>query len=98
MYNIRIEKDFNMFVFICSLILLLVVYIVMMLIAKLNIKMTVFLLVCIGAIVTVGIGVIKPVMHKPLSMSVIEYLIHVNDDGSMTTTKKTTTTNLGKTK
>ncbi len=45
---------------------------------------------------TIGICFIKPVMHKQLSFSVIDYLIKFNDDGSMTTIKQTTTTKLQK--
>ena len=31
-------------------------------------------------------------MHKPFSIDIIEYLIKINDDGSMTTTKQVTKT------
>jgi hypothetical protein len=34
----------------------------------------------------------SPVMHKPFSINIIEYLIKINDDGSMSTTKQTTQT------
>lgn len=33
-----------------------------------------------------------PKMHKPFSIDIIEYLIKINDDGSMTTTKQVTKT------
>ena len=35
-------------------------------------------------------------MHKPFSINVIEYLVKINDDGSMSTTKQTTQTVLKK--
>ena len=43
-------------------------------------------------IATVGICATAPKMHKPFSINIIEYLIKINDDGSMSTTKKTTQT------
>lgn len=45
---------------------------------------------------TIGICTVKPVMHKQLSFSVIDYLIKFNSDGSMTTVKQTTVTKLQK--
>lgn len=57
-----------------------------------NIKYTLYTIVFIGIIATLGICVVKPDMHKNFSLSVIDYLIKFNTDGSMTTTKQTTTT------
>ena len=51
--------------------------------------------IIIGIILVVATGVVlisKPVTHKQFNVSVIDYLIKFNDDGSMTTTKQTTTT------
>lgn len=51
--------------------------------------------IIIGIIIVVATGFVlvsKPIMHKQFSVSVIDYLIKFNDDGSMTTTKQTTTT------
>ena len=45
---------------------------------------------------TITLCCIAPKMHKQFSVSVIEYLIKINDDGSMSTTKKTTQTILQK--
>ncbi len=33
-----------------------------------------------------------PAMHKPFQLNIIEYILKFNDDGSVTTTKSTTTT------
>lgn len=46
------------------------------------------------AVTSVAIMVTNPQMHKMFSMSVIDYLIKFNDDGSITTTKQTTTTEI----
>ena len=49
----------------------------------------------IGIVIIIATGIVlisKPVMHKHFNVSVIDYLIKFNDDGSMTTTKQTTTT------
>ena len=34
----------------------------------------------------------SPVMHKQFSIDIVEYLVKINDDGSMSTTKQTTKT------
>ncbi|MBR1908543.1 hypothetical protein IJ818_06375 [bacterium] len=52
----------------------------------------VIIFVCL--VLTGGIIIQKPVMHKQFSLSVIDYLIKFNTDGSVTTTKQTTTTQL----
>lgn len=44
--------------------------------------------------VTGFIVIKKPVMHKEFSLSVIDYLVKFNTDGSVTTTKQTTTTQI----
>lgn len=54
------------------------------------------ILLIIIALVTLGICFTRPVMHKQLSFSVIDYLLKFNTDGSMTTIKQTTTTKLQK--
>lgn len=43
-------------------------------------------------ILTAFFCVIKPKMHKPFSLNIVEYLIKINSDGSTTTTKQVTTT------
>lgn len=62
-----------------------------LLMAKNN-KFIFAVLVAIGLISTIYLCISKPVLHKPFSISVIDYLIKFNTDGSMTTTKQTTTT------
>ena len=41
---------------------------------------------------TIWICVQKPELHKPLSLNTIEYLLKINKDGSVTTTKQVTQT------
>lgn len=55
-------------------------------------KLSLSVIIVIAIIFTVGIFIKKPVLHKPFSVNTIEYLIKINDDGSMTTTKQTTYT------
>lgn len=57
---------------------------------KLRIFMVIFVLVLLG--VTVGVILEKPSMHKPFQLNIIEYIIKINRDGSVTSTKSTTTT------
>ena len=52
-------------------------------------------LIAIFVVMLIFSGIIcvaKPLMHKPFSIDIIEYFIKINDDGSMTTTKKVTKT------
>ncbi len=53
----------------------------------------------IGTVLLIGIAAFtiwicteKPDLHKPFSLSTIEYLFKINKDGSMTTTKQVTQT------
>lgn len=55
-------------------------------------KSSLSLIIVIAVIFTIGIFIKKPVLHKPFSINTIEYLVKINDDGSMTTTKQTTYT------
>lgn len=51
--------------------------------------------IIIGTLLVIATGIVlisKPVMHKQFNVSVIDYLIKFNDEGSMTTIKQTTTT------
>lgn len=59
-----------------------------------TVKVVLIALLTFMAVTSVAIMVINPQMHKMFSMSVIDYLIKFNDDGSITTTKQTTTTEI----
>lgn len=59
-----------------------------------TIKVVLIALLTFMAVTSVAIMVTNPQMHKMFSMSVIDYLIKFNDDGSITTTKQTTTTEI----
>lgn len=59
-----------------------------------TVKVVLIVLLTFMAVSSVAIMVTNPQMHKMFSMSVIDYLIKFNDDGSITTTKQTTTTEI----
>lgn len=59
-----------------------------------TVKVVLITLLTFMAVTSVAIMVTNPQMHKMFSMSVIDYLIKFNDDGSITTTKQTTTTEI----
>lgn len=50
------------------------------------------ILLILMLVLTFGICIIKPIMHKEFSFGVVDYLIKFNTDGSVTTIKQTTTT------
>lgn len=55
-------------------------------------KLKLIIILSILAFFTVGFCVLKPNMHKPFQLNIIEYIIKINADGSVTSTKSTTTT------
>ena len=59
-----------------------------------TVKVVLIALLTFMAVTSAAIMVTNPQMHKMFSMSVIDYLIKFNDDGSITTTKQTTTTEI----
>lgn len=59
-----------------------------------TVKVVLIALLTFMAVTSVAILVTNPQMHKMFSMSVIDYLIKFNDDGSITTTKQITTTEI----
>lgn len=63
-------------------------------IKAITVKVVLIALLTFMAVTSVAIMVTNPQMHKMFSMSVIDYLIKFNDDGSITTTKQTTTTEI----
>ena len=58
---------------------------------KNNLQIAVILII-VCLISTIYFCLAKPVLHKPFSINIIDYVIKFNTDGSMTTTKQTTTT------
>lgn len=89
MYNLIKEKEVEM---ILAIVVLLCVLAVIFGIKFMPPILTGILLFLTVICLTVGICVLQPSMHKPFSINVIEYLVKFNDDGSVTTTKQTTTT------
>lgn len=52
---------------------------------------SIMVLICL-AVVTIGLCTLNPVMHKPFRLNIIEYILKINTDGSVTSTKSVTTT------
>ena len=74
---------------------ILVLFLILGIIFKFIIKSLKFIIILVLIFFissTVFICVINPKLHKPFSFDIIEYLIKVNDDGSVTTTKQVTRT------
>ena len=59
---------------------------------KFSLKVAVFITFAVVLGATVWICMEKPDMHKMFSVNVIEYLMKINKDGSVTTTKQVTQT------
>jgi hypothetical protein len=56
------------------------------------IKVSGVILSVAALLLSAGICIVHPKMHKPFTIDIVEYFIKINDDGSMTTTKQTTKT------
>ena len=80
------------------LIICLLIFLIFKFTLKTNLSKLGKLIFVFVILLTALICVLKPVMHKQFSINTIEYLIKINDDGTMTTTKQTTTTVLEKKK
>lgn len=76
-----------------SILLLTIAIITVIFILK-TIKKVVITLLAVVILSTIGLCVAKPALHKPFSINVIDYLIKFNTDGSVTTIKQTTTTQI----
>lgn len=57
-----------------------------------NLKVTSLIILAAALGLTVWICAVKPDMHKKFSVNIIEYLMKINKDGSVTTTKQVTQT------
>lgn len=67
-------------------------FLMMKFIPRFNIKITGIILFILALCVTSCICIVKPVMHKPVSLNIIEYFFRINEDGSVTRTKQVTKT------
>lgn len=61
---------------------------------EVTVKVVLIALLIFMAVSSVAVMFSKPQVHKTFSISVIDYLIKFNEDGSITTTKQTTTTEI----
>ncbi len=53
-------------------------------------------ILCLSSVILLGVltlclCIFHPKMHKPFQLNIIEYIIKINTDGSVTTTKSITT-------
>lgn len=60
-------------------------------IKNLNIKLVIVFILVLAGLVTIACAVLQPKMHKPFQMNILEYIIKINSDGSIESTKSTTT-------
>ena len=81
-----------MIIAVIILILALVTLWVLSSVKNLSLKITGIVLIVLMLGATVGICAASPKLHKQFSINIIEYLIKINDDGSVSTTKQTTQT------
>lgn len=82
----------NMNIGLISVVIILLILFVIKSIVNLSLKIIGLSILIILAGFTFWICTAKPVLHKPISLNTIEYLLKINKDGSVTTTKQITQT------
>ena len=73
-------------------ITVLVIFLILRSIVRFSLKLIGCFVLVLALLLTVSICISKPELHKPLSLETIEYLLKINKDGSLTTTKQVTRT------
>ncbi len=58
---------------------------------KLSIRFIIVSVVLLAGIMTVLLCAVEPKMHKPFQINILEYIIKINSDGSIESTKSITT-------
>lgn len=75
-----------------SFVVILAVFLVLKSILSFSLKIICLGILIIATVFTILICFKSPYLHKPLSLNTIEYLMKINNDGSVTTTKQITQT------
>ena len=73
-------------------IAVVIAFVILLNLIKFSLKVAVFVTFAVVLGATIWICTAKPDMHKMFSLNVIEYLMKINKDGSVTTTKQVTQT------
>ena len=77
---------------IIALIIVVIAFLLINSMIKLSLKLIGIGVLIVISVFTIYICLTQPKMHKPFSLNTIEYLLKINKDGSMTTTKQVTHT------
>lgn len=77
---------------IAGIVVVIVAFLVIKSILSFTLKVIGLGILILAAAFTIWICSEKPELHKPVSLNTIEYLLKINKDGSMTTTKQVTQT------
>ena len=75
-----------------SIIAVILALIIINKLISFGLKIVVFTVLAVLLGATIFVCSAKPDMHKPFSLNTIEYLLKVNKDGSVSTTKQVTKT------
>lgn len=75
-----------------AVVVIIVALIILNSIIKLTLKVIGIGVLILVAVCTIWVCTVKPELHKPFSLNTIEYLLKINHDGSVSTTKQITQT------
>lgn len=79
-------------IYIIAIVVIAVVFLALKSLLSISMKIIGLSVLILSAALTIWICSAQPDMHKPFSINTIEYLLKINKDGSMTTTKQVTQT------
>ena len=77
---------------IIALAIIIILIVLLINVVKIGIKIALFIVLAIAVAGTIYVCTQQPDMHKAFSIDTIEYLLKINKDGSITTTKQVTQT------
>jgi hypothetical protein len=77
---------------IITIVVIIVAFLVLKSILSFTLKVIGLGILILALALTIWICTAQPELHKPLSLNTIEYLLKINKDGSVTTTKQVTQT------
>ena len=77
---------------IITIVVIIVAFLVLKSILSFTLKVIGLGILVLALALTIWICAAQPELHKPLSLNTIEYLLKINKDGSVTTTKQVTQT------
>lgn len=85
-------RGIKMSIGLITILAILLAFLILRSIISFSLKLIGIGIIAVAICMTIWICTSQPDMHKPFSLKTIEYLLKINKDGSVTTTKQVTQT------